>query len=83
MTPVLKIANILLIRPLLNQDGFALEAEQQGYEMHYDAPIVELNPAVHLFHQLTIRKWEEYLARQRERHPARINGDVTQSIPHS
>jgi phenylpropionate dioxygenase-like ring-hydroxylating dioxygenase large terminal subunit len=49
--------------PLLEQDGFALEAEQDGYERGFDAPPVEMNPAVSLLHQLTIRKWEEHLAR--------------------
>lgn len=63
MTLVLKIANSLLIKPLLSQDGVAVEAEQEGYDTHFDAPIVEMNPAVNLFQQLTIRKWEEYLAK--------------------
>jgi hypothetical protein len=63
MTTVLRIANAVLIKPLLRQDGFAVEAEQEGYEAHFDAPIAELNPAVSLFQQLTIRKWEEYLAK--------------------
>ncbi|MBV6622505.1 MAG: aromatic ring-hydroxylating dioxygenase subunit alpha [Rivularia sp. (in: Bacteria)] len=62
MTLVLKIANPLLIKPLLAQDGIAVEAEQKGYNTHFNAPIIELNPAVHLFQILTIRKWEEYLA---------------------
>ncbi len=61
MTLVLKIANPVLIKPLLSQDGVAVEAEQQGYDMHFDASIIELNPAVQLFQQLTIRKWEEHL----------------------
>ncbi len=65
MKPVLKIANAISIKPLLRQDGFAVEAEQQGYEMHFDAPLAELNPAVNLFQQLTIRKWEEHLASER------------------
>ena len=39
-----------------------VEAEQRGYEAFFEAPIAELNPAVQLFQQLTIRKWEEYLA---------------------
>jgi phenylpropionate dioxygenase-like ring-hydroxylating dioxygenase large terminal subunit len=64
MTPFLKIANRVSIRPLLEQDGFAVEREQEGYESHFDAPLAEFNPAVHLFQQLTIRKWEEYLARE-------------------
>ena len=62
MVPILEIANRLLMRPLLEQDGFAVEAEQLGYERHYDAPVAELSPAVHAFQKLTIRKWEEYLA---------------------
>jgi len=65
MTPVLKIANRISIRPLLQQDGFAVEREQEGYESHFDAPLAEFNPAVNLFQQLTIRKWEEHLAREK------------------
>ncbi len=67
MTIVLKIANPLLIKPLLSQDGIAVEAEQEGYDTHFDAPIVELNPAVHLFQQLTIFKWEEHLSNKQSR----------------
>ena len=44
------------------RDGEAVEAEQDGYNRHWQAPIAELNPAVHAFQALTIRKWEEYLA---------------------
>ncbi|PRQ07870.1 Rieske 2Fe-2S domain-containing protein [Enhygromyxa salina] len=62
MVPILGIANRLLMRPLLEEDGSAVEAEQVGYERHYDAPVAELSPAVHEFQRLTIRKWEEYLA---------------------
>ena len=40
-----------------------MEREQQGYDVHFDAPLAELNPAVNLFQQLTIRKWEEHLVR--------------------
>lgn len=70
MTLVLKIANPLLIRPLLSQDGIAVEAEQEGYDNHFEAPIIELNPAVHLFQQLTIRKWEEHLNKKQLKQPA-------------
>ena len=45
----------------------ACEAEQRGYERHWDKPIAELNPAVHAFQDLTIRKWEEYLEQQKTR----------------
>lgn len=64
MTPVLQVANRVSIIPLLEQDGFAVETEQQGYESHFDAPLAEFNPAVNLFQQLTIRKWEEHLERR-------------------
>jgi phenylpropionate dioxygenase-like ring-hydroxylating dioxygenase large terminal subunit len=60
---VLRIANWTTIKPLLAEDGWALEAEQEAYEQHFDAPLAELNPAIGLFHQLTIRKWEERLSR--------------------
>jgi phenylpropionate dioxygenase-like ring-hydroxylating dioxygenase large terminal subunit len=53
----------LLVRPLLLEDGFAVEAEQEAWKKHYAQPIFELNPVVHQFQQLTIRKWEEHLAR--------------------
>ena len=46
--------------------GVAVEAEQRGWEAHHDRPVPDLNPAVALFQQLTVRKWEEHLAsRQR------------------
>ncbi len=61
MEAVLRIANVVHIGPLLAQDGVAVEAEQEAYERHYDEPIAELNPAVSLFQQLTIRKWEEHV----------------------
>jgi hypothetical protein len=71
MTLVLQVANRLLIGPLLSQDGFAVEAEQAAYDKQWDAPLAELNPAVGLFQQLIIRRWEEYLA-GREREPISI-----------
>ncbi|MCG8591736.1 MAG: aromatic ring-hydroxylating dioxygenase subunit alpha [Proteobacteria bacterium] len=63
MTPLLHVANRLMVKPLLGQDGFALEAEQEGYEACWDAPNLELNPAVRAFQTLTVRKWEEHLER--------------------
>lgn len=62
---VLTIAKPLVFKPILEEDGVALEAEQAGYEQHFDAPPIELNPVVPLFQQLTASKWEEYLARTR------------------
>ena len=43
LTALLRLGNTI-VRPLLDQDGFALEAEQRGYEAHPDAPLIELNP---------------------------------------
>ena len=63
MTPLLRIANRLLIRPLLAQDGMAVEAEQEAYEVRWNAPPTELNPAIVAFQKLTIRKWTEHLER--------------------
>jgi phenylpropionate dioxygenase-like ring-hydroxylating dioxygenase large terminal subunit len=70
---VLGIANKLHITPLINEDGVAVAAEQEGYDEHYDAPIAELNPAVMQFQQLTIRKWEEYLASRPVERPAPLS----------
>jgi hypothetical protein len=62
MRPLLHLGNRLLVRPLLGQDGFAVEEEQRSYEEHFDAPMTDLNPAVGAFQSLTVRKWDEYLA---------------------
>ena len=66
---VMKIARVVLVRPLLAEDKFAVEIEQEGYEAHFDKPIAELNPAVHKFQDLTIRKWEEHLEKTQKRAP--------------
>ncbi|MFO0555760.1 MAG: Rieske 2Fe-2S domain-containing protein [Polyangiaceae bacterium] len=64
MEPILHVANRLHIRPLLNQDGEAVEAEQLGWEKYWSEPIAELSPAVHAFQNLTIKKWEQHLERE-------------------
>jgi phenylpropionate dioxygenase-like ring-hydroxylating dioxygenase large terminal subunit len=77
MPLLLRIANRWHVGPLLAQDGVAVQAEQEGYEAHFDAPIAEINPAVALFQQLTIAKWEEYLAKAAQRslvRPERVAG---------
>ncbi len=61
MGPFMRIANELLVKPLLGEDRAAVEAEQEGYEMHWDSPLAEINPVVKQFQELTIRKWQEYL----------------------
>ncbi len=62
MTAVMKLSNRWLIGPLLDQDRVAVEAEQLGYEQHWDAQAIELNPVVSAFQRVTVRKWQEYLA---------------------
>jgi len=64
MGPVLRGAKKFYVAPLLAQDGFAVEAEQEAYDQHFDAPSAELNPVVHAIQTLTVRKWESYLASQ-------------------
>ncbi|CAN5502140.1 aromatic ring-hydroxylating dioxygenase subunit alpha [soil metagenome] len=59
---VMPLAKRMLVDPLLDEDGVAVEAEQQGYEDHWDQPVPELNPVLHAFMALTIKKWDEYLA---------------------
>ena len=66
----MRVAKEVLVRPLLTEDKFAVEAEQEGYEAHFDKPIAELNPCVREFQDLTIRKWEEHLAKTQKRAPA-------------
>lgn len=61
MEPIIKIANRLHIKPLLQEDGDAVEAEQLGWEKHWAAPIAEISPAVHAFQNLTIQRWEDHL----------------------
>ena len=67
MNAVLRVSSRLLITPLLTQDRFALEAEQEGYEKHWDARPVEFNPVVRAFQKVTVRKWQEHLAREAEK----------------
>lgn len=71
MKPFLRISNELLVKPLLSQDGVAVEAEQRGWREHWREPIVEINPAVNAFQALTVRKWEEYLASRRQAQEAK------------
>ncbi len=66
MGPVLRGAKKLYVAPLLAQDGFAVEAEQEAYDEHYDAPSAELNPVVHAIQALMVRKWQEYLQGQQK-----------------
>lgn len=74
MRLVLKMSNRLLIRPLLQQDQIAVEAEQAAYEQHWAAPPIEMNPAVRAFQQVTTAKWQAYL----DRHGGQLTAVPTQ-----
>ena len=65
---VLNIAKPLVFKPILEEDGFALEAEMLAYQSYWDEPPIELNPVVPMFQKLTARKWEEHLSRKQEKH---------------
>lgn len=67
MVPIIKAANELHVKPLLMQDAVACEAEQEGWEKHWAEPVAEISPAVHAFQNLTIRKWEQHLAREAQK----------------
>ncbi|MYB35438.1 MAG: hypothetical protein F4X92_10055 [Gammaproteobacteria bacterium] len=57
----MRVSNRWLIAPLLDQDRYAIEAEQEGYEKFWDAHPVEFNPVVKAFQEVTVRKWQEFL----------------------
>jgi phenylpropionate dioxygenase-like ring-hydroxylating dioxygenase large terminal subunit len=59
---LLAVSKRLLLRPLLSQDGAAVEAEQQAWDAHFREPVPDLNPAIAPMQQLIVRKWEEHLA---------------------
>lgn len=77
MDPIIQIANKLHVGPLLNQDRVACEAEQDGWEKHWDKPIAEISPAVHAFQKLTVKRWDDYLKSQEKKPGA---GVVTQPL---
>ena len=47
---------------MLSQDGVVVEAEQEAVEALSGAPFIEPNPAVPMFQQLVVRRWQEHLA---------------------
>ncbi len=65
-TAVFQSMAIPFIRPItkeiFRQDGFTVEEEHRAYHAQPERPLPELNPAVRRFNELTVRKWEEYLA---------------------
>jgi phenylpropionate dioxygenase-like ring-hydroxylating dioxygenase large terminal subunit len=64
MKHLLSIGNKTIVDHVFLQDKFALEAEQHAYDTQWDGPNAELNPVIGAFQDLTVRKWEEYLASQ-------------------
>ena len=62
MSAAMKISNRYLIGRVLNQDRFAVEAEQEGYEKYWAAPQVEFNPVVPALQSMLVNKWQDYLA---------------------
>jgi hypothetical protein len=60
MSPLLRLSNRLMIRPLLMQDGAMVEAEQRAYEAQPDAPAIELNPVVIEFQRLIVAEWRRH-----------------------
>jgi phenylpropionate dioxygenase-like ring-hydroxylating dioxygenase large terminal subunit len=70
MEAFLRLGNATVMKHIFDQDGFALEAEQHGYDTQWEGPSAELNPVIGAFQDLTIRKWEEYLAPRRQARPA-------------
>lgn len=62
VSAVMAFAKKVFVEPLLAEDGVAVKAEQEGYEAHWEKPVPDLNPVLHAFMNLTIRKWDEYLA---------------------
>jgi phenylpropionate dioxygenase-like ring-hydroxylating dioxygenase large terminal subunit len=80
MVPFLKAANRLLIAPVLNEDGIAVEAEQEASEKTAGAPFLEFNPAV-ISQKLIVRRWEEYLTSESEEETApRITADEVHGV---
>jgi phenylpropionate dioxygenase-like ring-hydroxylating dioxygenase large terminal subunit len=65
LKPAIWVAREMLVRPLFDEDGWSTEAEQAGYERHFAKPVFDLHPAPRLCYQLTVRKWEEALRRER------------------
>ena len=56
------LANVLP-GPLFEEDVWSFEAEQKGFENSERTPSLDLHPAIRPCYELTIRKWQEHLAR--------------------
>ena len=64
MTPLIRLGHQYMVRPLFDEDGWAVQKEQEAFQQHWDAPVAEVNPQVMAYQKLTVRKWEAYLERR-------------------
>lgn len=78
---MMQFANATSMTPLLSQDVWVIKREQDGWNRHWDRPAPELSPVVKHFQDLTIRKWEDYLAQQAHAPSNHRHLDVMQEAP--
>ncbi len=62
---MMQFARLTSLQPLLSQDVWVIGHEQAGWDSHWAEPAPELSPVVTAFQDLTIRKWSEYLEREK------------------
>jgi phenylpropionate dioxygenase-like ring-hydroxylating dioxygenase large terminal subunit len=62
MPPFLRLAKATLVQPLFDEDVWSTEAEQRGFDAHFDAPEIEPHPSIRHCYELTVRKWQAHLA---------------------
>lgn len=60
---VIPLCSRFLVGPLLDDDGWSAELEQEGHAEYPSAPTIDPHPAIRPCYQLTVRKWQEHLAR--------------------
>jgi hypothetical protein len=80
--PILELANLLYIKPLLAEDKLALEQEQVGFDRNQDKPFYELNPIVPEFQAMSIELWQAWREQARgleRRGSHRSGGEVDEA----
>lgn len=65
--PILRTINRIYLRPLLCEDKVVLEEEQRAQAGSEPYSSIEVNPIIAAFQHLTLEKWEEYVASERQR----------------
>jgi hypothetical protein len=73
---LMTMSRFVTLQPLLGQDVWVIDHEQNAWERHWDRPAPELSPVVREFQNLTIRKWQEYLDSQRPPTDGRVHLDM-------